>query len=90
MIIGRLLQERERTGHGLQCAVRLLLLLLQLNVNDDKYAMLEAAIAFEPQLRDELVSTIPKRRNVNAYRSFFPSLPPPPPFGYKDFNPTDG
>ncbi|XP_032690856.1 protein PTHB1-like [Odontomachus brunneus] len=46
--------ERERTGHGLQCAVRLLLLLLRLNVNDDKYAMLEAAIGFEPQLRDEL------------------------------------
>ncbi|XP_011154382.1 protein PTHB1 [Harpegnathos saltator] len=46
--------ERDRTGHGLQCAVRLLLLLLQLNVNEDKYAMLEAAIGFEPQLRDEL------------------------------------
>lgn len=56
VIIGRLLQERERTGHGLQCAVRLLLLLLRLNVNDDKYAMLEAAIGFEPQLRDEFVS----------------------------------
>lgn len=52
------MQERERTGHGLQCTVRLLLLLLRLNVNDDKYAMLEAAIGFEPQLRDELVSTI--------------------------------
>ncbi|XP_020292987.1 protein PTHB1-like [Pseudomyrmex gracilis] len=46
--------ERKRTGHGLQCAVRLLLLLLRLNVNDDKYAMFEAAIGFEPQLRDEL------------------------------------
>ncbi|KAL6448315.1 hypothetical protein ACFW04_000339 [Cataglyphis niger] len=46
--------ERERTGHGLRCAVRLLLLLLRLNVNDDKYTMLEAAIGFEPQLRDEL------------------------------------
>ncbi|XP_012526471.2 protein PTHB1 [Monomorium pharaonis] len=47
--------ERERAGHGLQCAVRLLLLLLRLNVNDDKYAMLEAAIGFESsQLRDEL------------------------------------
>ncbi|XP_026823747.1 protein PTHB1 [Ooceraea biroi] len=45
--------ERERTGHGLRCGVRLLLLLLRLNVNDDKYAMLEAAIGFEPQLRDE-------------------------------------
>jgi hypothetical protein len=53
-----LLQERERAGHGLWCAVRLLLLLLRLNVNDDKYAMLEAAIGFEPQLRDEYVSTI--------------------------------
>ncbi|XP_011685214.1 PREDICTED: protein PTHB1 [Wasmannia auropunctata] len=46
--------ERERAGHGLRCVVRLLLLLLRLNVNDDKYAMLEAAIGFEPQLRDEL------------------------------------
>ncbi|XP_025073837.1 protein PTHB1 [Pogonomyrmex barbatus] len=46
--------ERERSGHGLRCVVRLLLLLLRLNVNDDKYAMLEAAIGFEPQLRDEL------------------------------------
>ncbi|XP_011260639.1 protein PTHB1 [Camponotus floridanus] len=46
--------DRERTGHGLRCAVRLLLLLLRLNVNDDKYTMLEAAIGFEPQLRDEL------------------------------------
>ncbi|XP_067211653.1 protein PTHB1 isoform X2 [Linepithema humile] len=49
--------ERERTGHGLRCAVRLLLLLLRLNVNDDKYAMLEAAIGFEPQLRDELIDS---------------------------------
>lgn len=54
-VIG-LLQERERTGHGLRCVVRLLLLLLRLNVNDDKYAMLEAAIGFEPQLRNEFVS----------------------------------
>ncbi|XP_070154713.1 protein PTHB1-like [Polyergus mexicanus] len=46
--------ERERTGHSLRCAVRLLLLLLRLNVNDDKYTMLEAAIGFEPQLRNEL------------------------------------
>ncbi|KAG5343571.1 PTHB1 protein, partial [Acromyrmex charruanus] len=46
--------ERERAGHGLRCVVRLLLLLLRLNVNDDKYAMLEAAIGFDPQLYDEL------------------------------------
>ncbi|XP_018340743.1 PREDICTED: protein PTHB1 [Trachymyrmex septentrionalis] len=46
--------ERERAGHGLRCVVRLLLLLLRLNVNDDKYAMLEAAIGFDPQLCDEL------------------------------------
>jgi len=31
---------------------------LRLNVNDDKYVMLEAAIGFEPQLCDELVSII--------------------------------
>ncbi|XP_018362965.1 PREDICTED: protein PTHB1 [Trachymyrmex cornetzi] len=46
--------ERERAGHGLRCVVRLLLLLLRLNVNDDKYTMLEAAIGFDPQLCDEL------------------------------------
>ncbi|XP_015121440.1 protein PTHB1 [Diachasma alloeum] len=46
--------ERKRAGHGLQCAVRLLLLLIRPNVNDEKYAILESAIGFEPQLRDDV------------------------------------
>uniref|UniRef100_A0A0C9PRB8 Bbs9_1 protein n=1 Tax=Fopius arisanus TaxID=64838 RepID=A0A0C9PRB8_9HYME len=46
--------ERSRAGHGLQCAVRLLLLLIRPNVNDEKYAILESAIGFEPQLRNDV------------------------------------
>lgn len=56
MTNGFIIQEREQAGHGLQCALRLLLLLLRLCVQDDKYAMFESAIGFEPQLRDEIVS----------------------------------
>ncbi|KAK2576721.1 hypothetical protein KPH14_005377 [Odynerus spinipes] len=46
--------KRERARHGLHCALRLLLLLLRLNVNNDKYTILESAIGFEAQLRDEV------------------------------------
>lgn len=52
----RMLQKREHARHGLHCALRLLLLLLRLNVNNDKYTILESAIGFEAQLRDEVVS----------------------------------
>ncbi|KAL2718938.1 protein PTHB1 isoform X1 [Vespula squamosa] len=50
----RMLQKREHARHGLHCALRLLLLLLRLNVNNDKYTILESAIGFEAQLRDEV------------------------------------
>ncbi|XP_046830544.1 protein PTHB1 isoform X2 [Vespa crabro] len=46
--------KREHARHGLHCALRLLLLLLRLNVNNDKYTILESAIGFEAQLRDEV------------------------------------
>ncbi|XP_015182680.1 PREDICTED: protein PTHB1 [Polistes dominula] len=46
--------KREHARHGLHCALRLLLLLLRLNVNNDKYMILESAIGFEAQLRDEV------------------------------------
>lgn len=48
-------QERENAAHGLQCAVKLLLLLIRPNINDEKYSILESAIGFEPQLRDDVV-----------------------------------
>ncbi|OXU18994.1 hypothetical protein TSAR_009649 [Trichomalopsis sarcophagae] len=50
----RAASERERTAHSLQCSLRLLLLLLQLSVSEDKCAMLQSAIGFKPQLRDEV------------------------------------
>ncbi|XP_053997673.1 protein PTHB1 [Hylaeus anthracinus] len=46
--------ERERTGHELWCSLRLLLLLLRLNANEEKYAALEAAIGFQPRPCDQL------------------------------------
>ncbi|KAJ8675661.1 hypothetical protein QAD02_011447 [Eretmocerus hayati] len=48
--------ERERTWHGLHGFLKLLLILVRLGASsvDEKCAMLEAAIAFEPQLRDQV------------------------------------
>ncbi|XP_012270312.1 protein PTHB1 [Orussus abietinus] len=46
--------ERDRAGDGLRCALRLLLLLARLCVNDDKYNLLESAIGFVPQLHDDV------------------------------------
>ncbi|XP_076167208.1 protein PTHB1-like [Ptiloglossa arizonensis] len=46
--------ERQQTGHELWCSVRLLLLLLRLNAQEGKYAILEAAIGFRPQACDQL------------------------------------
>ncbi|XP_076632670.1 protein PTHB1-like [Colletes latitarsis] len=46
--------ERDRTGHELWCSLRLLLLLLRLNANEEKYATLEAAIGFRPRPCDQL------------------------------------
>ncbi|KAK0175238.1 hypothetical protein PV327_009004 [Microctonus hyperodae] len=48
--------ERDRAGHGLECAVKLVLVLLRPNVqDDDKYAILESAIGFVPLPRDDIV-----------------------------------
>ncbi|KOC62575.1 Protein PTHB1 [Habropoda laboriosa] len=47
-------EERERTSHELRCSLRLLLLLLRLNVTDEKYALLQAAIGFEPRSSDRI------------------------------------
>lgn len=70
----RLLQERERLGHELGCSVRLLLLLLRLSVPDDKCAVLEAAIGFEPRPSDRLVSACrspfyPTRQAASSFDS---------------------
>ncbi|KAK0175239.1 hypothetical protein PV327_009004 [Microctonus hyperodae] len=47
--------ERDRAGHGLECAVKLVLVLLRPNVqDDDKYAILESAIGFVPLPRDDI------------------------------------
>ncbi|CAK9828785.1 Protein PTHB1 [Anthophora retusa] len=47
--------ERERAAHELRCSLRLLLLLLRLNVTDEKkYALLEAAIGFAPRSSDRI------------------------------------
>ncbi|KAK0078503.1 hypothetical protein PV326_009313 [Microctonus aethiopoides] len=47
--------ERDRAGHGLECAVKLVLVLLRPNVqDDDKYAILESAIGFVPLPRDDV------------------------------------
>ncbi|XP_044003955.1 protein PTHB1 [Aphidius gifuensis] len=46
--------ERENAAHNLQCAVKLLLFLIRPNISDDKYSILESAIGFEPQLRDDV------------------------------------
>ncbi|KZC14433.1 Protein PTHB1 [Dufourea novaeangliae] len=46
--------ERERAGHELYCSARLLLLILRMNTNEEKYATIEAAIGFEPRPCDKL------------------------------------
>ncbi|CAK9815443.1 Protein PTHB1 [Anthophora plagiata] len=47
--------ERERAAHELRCSLRLLLLLLRLNVTEEKkYALLEAAIGFTPRSSDRI------------------------------------
>ncbi|CAL7941620.1 unnamed protein product [Xylocopa violacea] len=40
--------DRDRAAQELRCSLQLLLLLLRLNMSEDKYAMLRAAINFEP------------------------------------------
>ncbi|XP_066595732.1 protein PTHB1 [Prorops nasuta] len=46
--------EREKASHGLQNSLRFLLSLLRLNVSEEKYPILESAIDFGPQLRDQV------------------------------------
>ena len=50
------LQEREHANHDLQCALKLIILLLRLNVSEEKCQLFESAISFTTQLRtDDLV-----------------------------------
>ncbi|KAK0072298.1 hypothetical protein PV325_011578 [Microctonus aethiopoides] len=52
--------ERDRAGHGLECAVKLVLVLLRPNVqDDDKYAILESAIGFDwEEIADVSLATL--------------------------------
>ncbi|KAG7198808.1 hypothetical protein KM043_001782 [Ampulex compressa] len=46
-------EKRAEAGHGLRCGLKLLLLLVRCNVNEERYALLEAAIAFRTGQPDE-------------------------------------
>ncbi|XP_015595990.1 protein PTHB1 isoform X2 [Cephus cinctus] len=74
--------ERDQTTYDLQCAIRLLFLLVRFNASDDKYILLRSAIGFETQLRNDvgweeladlglttLLKTISRKSDIDSNRA---------------------
>ncbi|XP_058789395.1 protein PTHB1-like isoform X2 [Phymastichus coffea] len=68
--------ERERAFQSLRNSLRLLRLMLQLTVSEDKCELFESAFVFKPQLRDEVI-TCPRgarpRRRQSRHRRLYSS-----------------